>query len=140
MFYVALITKGHFSPVFLTRCQRGIFPNSQCSPNGQWRANALDGMTLRRLTVVRKGIRCLMLWACWENFDCPNFCSNIAIYIGYIAIYCSCAILCDFKKSFFWCILDAFTLFFMLDCSGSFRQWPKLAFFEILLSKMIKFR
>ena len=58
----------------------------------------------------------------------------------YIAIFCNRGISGDFEKSFFCCILDGFTLFFMSDPWPSPARGPKLAFFEILLSKLTEFR
>ena len=57
-----------------------------------------------------------------------------------IALFFNRAIFCDFKKSFFCCILDTFTLFFMSDRWPSPPRGSKLEFFDILLSKLTKYR
>ena len=54
----------------LTRCRRGIFPNSQLSPNGRCRLLAADVVTLRRLAVLSMGIR----WIKPTNFGNPVSC------------------------------------------------------------------
>ena len=85
--------------------------------------------------ICRKSVRPFALL--WTT---PIFAQNLLYKWNHIALFYSCAIFWDFKKSFLCCILDRFTLFFMSDQWPSPPQGSKLDFFDILLSWLTKYR